>query len=108
MPLMQYFNFMWDKNPQIVFHPLRDTIFNMGKSNISWMESTYAGAAFFGNKALPEFNHPFISDLKLLPKAISEHHIDYMNRKNEDSWEYIKDNLLLSEVNKIREERLLK
>jgi len=108
MPLMQYFNFMLDQNPQAVFHPLRNTIFNQSKSGISWMEATYAGAAFFGNKQLPEFDHPFITDLKLLPKAISEHHSDYMHGKNLDAWQYILDNLLLSEVNKIREERLLK
>jgi hypothetical protein len=108
MPLMQYFNFMWEQNPQAVFHPLRNTIFNQSKSGISWMEATYAGAAFFGNKTLPEFDHPFITDLKLLPKAISEHHSDYMHGKNLDAWQYILDNLLLSEINKIREERLLK
>lgn len=107
MPLLQYFNYMWDMNPQVVFHPLRDTIFNESKSNISWMESTYAGAAFFGNKNLPEFDRPFITDLKMLPKAISEHHRVYLQKKNEESWEYIKKYLLLSDINNIRIGRLL-
>lgn len=97
---------MQQNNSPVFFYPLSDTPFNRSKSNCSWIENTYCGSSFFANLALPEFNMPGISDLKLLNKAISEKHWGYMRKQHELSWQYIKDNLLLSTVNKIREGRL--
>jgi hypothetical protein len=99
-------NMMQQNNAALFFYPLSNTAFNRSKSNCSWIENTYCGSAFFGNTELPEFEKPGISDLKLMPKAISENHWKYMRDQNEKSWEYIQENLLLSKVNKIREERL--
>ena len=41
-------------NPRIMFYSLKDTVFNRSKSNIGWMEATYAGAATVGPN-LPEW-----------------------------------------------------
>lgn len=106
MPLMQYFKFMHDHNPNIVFHPLSDTIFNKSKSNISFLESSYCGAAFFGNKDLPEFKHDIIISIDQLSVGMNEN-FELLADFNVKAWEYIKENLLLSNWNKVREERLL-
>ena len=81
------------------------TVFNKGKSSCSWLEATYSGAAYFGNKDLPQFQLPGI-------KHISEmnHCIDYpeiLEDMWQKSWEHIKENYMLSHVNKGRVERLL-
>lgn len=103
MSIIQYFNYLHEENPSIMIFPLRNTRFNHCKSNISWIEGTYAGAAFFGNKELPEFNLSCISPLSDLMKIDT----DVLKDCNEKSWEYIQDNLLLSKVNEIRTERIL-
>lgn len=104
MPLMQYFEYLQKENPNIVFHPLCNTKFNESKSNIAWLEATYAGAAFFGNKGLPEFNHISINAVKT---DITK--VDHASLKiaNELAWDYILENLLLSKVNLLRTERIL-
>lgn len=105
-PLMEYFSTILKANPNIVIHPLRDTDFNKSKSNIAWLEATYAGAAFFGNKNLPEFNLPFIAPICNLDLGMMGGG-EYIEKNNADSWEYIKENLLLSKINELRIERLL-
>ncbi len=106
MPLMQYFETMYKANPNICFHPLRNTLFNKSKSNIAWLEATYAGAAFFGNKNLPEFDKETIISIDEL-QNISKWNFDHLEGANLGSWEIIKSTLLLSNINKIRTERLL-
>lgn len=100
MPLMQYFDFLREQNPNIMFHPLSNTVFNNSKSNIAWLEATYAGAAFFGNKSLPEFDKDCILPIEQLLEGDLE-------KANKESWELICDTLLLSKVNELRIERLL-
>lgn len=107
MPLMQYFDYMAKENPSVVFHPLQNNKFNESKSNIAWLESTYAGAAFFGNKSLPEFDKTMIFDFSELGECMNGKHNEVLKSLNDDSWSYICENLLLSITNKIREERLL-
>lgn len=101
LSIMQYFKYLHNLNPSNAIFPLCTTKFNEGKSNISWIESTFSGASFWGNKQLPEFNMPGILDINEFdPKRIS-------NNDHNESWTYIQDNLLLSQVNKIRTERIL-
>lgn len=108
MPLIQYFNHMSTGNPNILFHPLSETVFNKGKSNIAWLEGSFAGAAFFGNKNLPEFNKDCILPIDLLGYYLKNKSYEAsLSRYNSLSWELICDELLLSKVNKIREERIL-
>lgn len=105
MTIMQYFRYLHHENPNIGIFPLCDTVFNRGKSNISWMEMTYAGAVFFGNTDLPEFKKAGIIDFKELENYTAK---DTANQLNNDfSWQLICDTLLLSNINKLRIERLL-
>lgn len=101
---VQFYKMMHDENPCVFFYPLADTVFNKSKSNIAFLESTYAGAAFFGNKYLPEFN--IISIIQFDTNMVA-HDSESMKIANQLSWEYICDNLLLSNINKLRKERLL-
>jgi hypothetical protein len=110
MPLMQFFKSYHDLNPNIAFFPLLYNVFNNGKSNISFLEATYAGAAFLGNRSLAEFNLPFIIPIK------NGFRVDFLSIKddyyrlkmlNNDAWDWICENRLLSNVNDKRIERIL-
>lgn len=106
MPLMQYFDHLNTENPNVVFHPLSNTLFNKSKSNIAWLEATYAGAAFFGNTELSEFKERGF-DFKSLSDFIQPDFINDLQRMNENSWKLIQSELLLSKVNERRIERIL-
>lgn len=102
---VQFYKMMHLEHPCAFFYPLATTVFNKGKSSCSWLEATYSGAAYFGNTDLPQFQLPGI-------KHISEmnHCIDYpeiLEDMWQKSWEHIKENYMLSHVNKGRVERLL-
>jgi len=104
MSLMQYFKALREYNPCIAIYPLSNTPFNQSKSNICWIETTYVGAAFFGNIGLPEFNNKCIVDINKLDKMRQFEEADLVNMI---SWDYIEEHLLLSNINKIREERII-
>lgn len=107
LPVIQYLRYLYDLNPLLMLCPLQNNKLNRSKSNISWMEATYAGAGFIGNKTLPEFNHDEIFNIDrldlfrdyLVPSRIKD--------ANEKSWKYIQENLLLSDINHLRIKRLL-
>lgn len=105
MPLMDYFKYYFAENNNIAIFPLVDNLFNRGKSNIAMLEAIYAGSSFFGNKKLPEFNLPFISDINDLPEMLREY--DLHEKNNELGWEWVRDERLLSNVNKLRINRVL-
>lgn len=105
MPIMQYFKYLFYENPCIMFFPLCTTKFNEAKSSISFLEASFAGAAFFGNKKLPEFDLPCILDIDEMEEQIHDGRL--LESKNKASWEYIKENLLLSSINKLRIDRIL-
>lgn len=106
MSIMEFFRYLNNENPSVMIFPLCNTKFNKGKSNISWIEATYAGSAFFGNKSLPEFNFDFVSNIAdLNSESLSD--VDTLQANNERSWEYICDNLLLSKINQLRIDRIL-
>ncbi len=105
LPILQYFKYFFDENSNIAIFPLMDNIFNRAKSNISFLEATYSGAAFFGNKNLPEFDLPSIFPIEELPTLMREYGI--LEKANETSWEWVCDKRLLSNVNKLRIERII-
>ena len=87
--------------------PLLFSLFNECKSNISWIEGTYFGSAVVAPK-IHEFEKPgcvnytesdgsFEYNLERLVKDEN-----FRNKKYEESFEYIQNNLLLSDVNKKR------
>lgn len=106
-PTIQFFKMMQDINPEIFFYPLTTNQFNKSKSNCSWLESTYSGAAYFGNKKLPEFDKDCILPLEDLSKMLKSNNLDVLRQKNKASWELICDEFLLSKVNQHRKNRLI-
>ena len=106
-PSVQFFKMMQDINPEIFFYPLTTNQFNKSKSNCSWLESTYAGAAYFGNKKLPEFDNDCILPLEFLSKSLKYNNFELLEQKNKESWELICDKFLLSKVNESRKHRLI-
>lgn len=106
MSLMQYFKALHQLNPQIAIFPLVNNKFNESKSNISFLESVFAGAAFFGNYQLFEFDKPGIMAIKELD-VLFKIDRDFLIEEHDKSWNYIQDNLLLSNINKIRTERII-
>lgn len=112
MHIIDYFKFFCELNPNIFIYTLEDNLFNKSKSNISWIEATYAGAAVIAPSYLPEFSNKFgiinytdsmsdvFNSVKDLPRQLSI--------INDISWKYIKQNLLLSEINTLRYKSLLR
>jgi hypothetical protein len=111
MHIIDYFKFFSELNPNIFIYTLKDTKFNKAKSNISWIEATYAGASVIAPSFLPEFERMpgvitynkhmsnVFNNVKDVPKQLSI--------TNNISWKYIKENLLLSQVNNKRYQSLL-
>lgn len=107
--LMQFFSIYNDCNAPLAFFPLVTNQFNAGKSNICLMESTYAGGCFLGNKELPEFNLPFVTDIsKGLYEPFKELKDDFDSMKtlNSQAWDWVCEHRLLSNINKQRIERI--
>lgn len=103
--ILDYFRNIHKLNPGIFIYTLEDSKFNRGKSNISWIEATYAGAAVIAPEFLPEFIKPgisnFTSSLRETFDRIKKD-TNLLNLMNELSWDYIKAKLLLSHVNQQR------
>lgn len=103
--ILDYFRNFHKLNPNIFIYTLEDTVFNRGKSNISWIEATYAGAAVIAPEFLPEFIRPGISNFsgslkEIFDKVKSDNNV--LKLMNDLSWDYIKAKLLLSNVNQQR------
>lgn len=107
--LMQFFKDYRELNPNIAFFPLLTNVFNCGKSNISLMEATYAGAAFMGNRELPEFNHDFTADISKgcrIAFDVLKEDMTYLESMNRRAWQWICDDRLLSKINQQRIDRI--
>src|ERR1035437_9869971 len=91
--------------------PLVDSEFNRAKSNIAWLEGTYAGAAVVA-RSLPEFGVPgciHYEDPKEFSNVVRDALASSERRKSavRKSWSHIsKAGLHLSDVNHIRQEVL--
>jgi hypothetical protein len=107
---MQFYKSYHELNANIAFFPLINNVFNNGKSNISFLEATYAGSAFMGNRDLFEFNLPFIIPIQngfkeeFLKAKDDFYRLEMLNN---DAWDFILENRLLSKVNELRIERIL-
>lgn len=112
MHIIDYFKFFCEINPNIFIYTLNDTQFNKAKSNISWIEATYAGASVIAPEFLPEFaNMPGVITYNKSMSTIFNNIKDPIARlriTNDISWKYIVENLLLSQVNNIRYQSLLR
>lgn len=106
MEIIKYHECLKLINPNVCMVALSDSDFNRCKSNIAWIEATYAGAVTVA---------PFMDEWQM-PGVVNyspgrfEHALDQVlsmtEREKEichaTSWEYIRHNLLLSKVNKLR------
>lgn len=108
VPMLFYLNYLYETNPAVMICPLQETKFNRCKSNISFLEATFAGAAFIGKRKLPEFDQESILNIDRLDMFKEYINPKRLKKCNDDSWKYICDNLLLSKINQVRIERLLK
>lgn len=109
---IEYFTVMRKIQPLAMFVPLKETPFNLSKSNIAWLEGTYAGAV----SLVPdweEWQRPGAiryKDKKDFYEKFSNilrGEIDTQAHTRE-SWEWIKENLLLSKINLGRRDILQK
>lgn len=97
---IQFYKQMHKLNACVFMYPLRTDLFNGSKSNCSWLEATYSGAAYFGNTELPQFQKDGIMPLSAMPELMKD--ADRLEYEHNASWMYIQKHLLLSEVNKVR------
>lgn len=104
MPILQFLQSITELRPAAHFTFLEDTPFNQAKSNCSWIEATYAGAASFAPEKLAEFYK--VPGLDLEEAYDLNNATSILEESHDHSWMYIQDNLLLSQVNKKRLELL--
>jgi hypothetical protein len=105
MDVIDYFDTCFGYKPKLVHVPLHDNVFNRCKSNIAFIEGAYWGAAC----VVPEFwgEIPGTISYKTQQeyyegmRAILSGDVD-VEKANNESWNFIKDTLLLSNVNKLR------
>lgn len=103
--IMIYNDLLMSLKPRVMHVPLVDNPLNRAKSNIAWIEATYAGAVTIAPN-WPEWQRPGVicydteEDYK---KLLMETSLDYAKCWQE-SMEYIKNNLMLSYVNTKRAE----
>lgn len=109
LDIIDYFNAVKAINPAILIVPLEDTPFNRCKSNISWIEATYAGALTIATD-LPEFRRPgvVLTDSQFFDRDLMQTMEKYDTPGFIDAhWipskVFIENNLYLSGVNKQRE-----
>lgn len=105
-PILDYFEIMANMGAAIQIVPLIDNRFNRAKSAIAFYEGTYGGMVTIAPD-FPEFNEPGCLCYKdaeqfgyLLEKCIKSK--SFRKENYEKAFEYIKNNLLLSKINKKR------
>jgi glycosyltransferase involved in cell wall biosynthesis len=107
-----YYRSLKSLAPSIFIVPLEFDDFNRSKSNIAWIEATYAGAVAVCPD-LPEFRRPGVAlyktpaEFKSQVKALTESS-EYRKELYNLSVEYIIGNLLLTDVNKKRDQIISK
>lgn len=114
--IVQYFANIKALNPAMFIVPLKDTAFNRCKSNIAWIEATYAGAMTIASN-LPEFRRPgvliaeeahFVNTLAWNVKRANDNdtHVAEHWKFSRDAI-YGENKLLLTEVNNARKQIIL-
>jgi HEPN domain-containing protein len=102
--IVRYNRLIHNLQPEIHVCPLLDSEFNRGKSNIAFIEATWAGAVCVA-PTIPEFIKPgcvnYTDNFKyIISKLIKSR--TFRQENYEKSFEYVRDNLLLSVINKKR------
>jgi hypothetical protein len=106
LDVLDYHQYIHDLKPSVMMVPLFGSMFNHCKSNIAWIEATFAGAVTVA-PAWDEWNRPGIltyeNDAQFVTamEAVLSGKID-VTKTCEASWTYIMDNLRLEKVNEAR------
>jgi hypothetical protein len=110
--VISYNQFIRELMPAIQIVPLLNTLFTHAKSNIAWLEGTWVGAATLAPD-IPEFLRPGVINYKAEDNDNFAYYLEKMIKSTsfrkenyEISFEYIRKNLLLSQINKKRIEIL--
>jgi hypothetical protein len=107
MDIMDYMQAGFELRPSVIQVPLHDNIFNRCKSNISFIEGAYWGAM----SIVPEFwgeipgtlSYNSLETYYEALRSVVAGEVDCV-AQNKLGWEFVKDNLLLSKINKLRVE----
>jgi glycosyltransferase involved in cell wall biosynthesis len=104
---IEYWDLLGKTKPSIFIVPLDNSPFNHSKSNIAWIEASWAGAATVAPN-FGEWKKPGISNYANQGEfcAHVSHLLDYPTKRVKfahESWEHIAHNLLLDDVNKQRD-----
>ena len=101
LDIVIYMKTLFDLAPSCMHVPLADNLFNRCKSNIAWIEGSYAGATC----VVPSWwNVPGAlsytdgASYYEAIRAILSGEVDKV-KMNAEAWEFIMDNLALSKVN---------
>lgn len=107
---LNYLQYLDKLSPALMVVPLTFNDFNRAKSNIAWLEGSYAGAAVIAPD-MPEFRRPGCMTYKnseefqaILAMCIAGKY--NLTEKNETSWNHIRRHLTLTQVNPLREQIL--
>jgi len=106
--IIAYNKFIQDLKSAIQIVPLLFNEFNKAKSNIGWMEGTYAGSVtvapnlgeFAGKPGICNYSEEPESFKYQLEKCIKSK--AFRQKQYQESFEYIAENLMLSQINKKR------
>ena len=109
MDIIDYMMFMKKISPAIQIVPLHPCDFNLKKSNIAMIEGTYAGAVTVAPDWL-EWKHPGVNNYtnnfgKTVENLINNE--KDLQKQYSQTYNYIKENLLLSKVNNLRKDLLI-
>lgn len=103
---IEYFEVLVKVAPAAMVVPLYDNQFNRSKSNIGWIEATYAGAVCIAPD-WEEWRKPGCllyrdqNEFRHLCDLVIRGEID-IEAKVKESWDYIQNNLTLKVMNKLR------
>lgn len=93
-------------NPSIVFVPLAENFFNQVKSHLAWFDATLAGGVCFApnfeNWRFPGVELYEPSNFKREFSNLLQYSHFELKKIHQTSFEFIKDNLLLSKINELR------
>jgi hypothetical protein len=107
--VIDYFKYIYELCPKFAMAPLQDIPFNRAKSNIAWLEMSWAGAVMLAPE-MPEWMQPGVLTYKSpqhfleLGKRMLKMSEDERLSLREKSWKIIMDKYVLDVVNKKRDD----
>lgn len=103
MKVQEYMDYMYDFAPKVLQVPLVDDAFNRGKSCVAAIEAVHCGAACIVPHwwEIPCLSYQTPEEYASILDSVLRGDVD-LQAYNDVAWEYIWDNWLLEDINKIR------